>query len=181
MKKIISLTLALLLLLPAFAACGENKENSDAPADAPVDAGTPSAESPAEEETEPDLYRDLPAGDYGGADFALLQYEETSAATSTVCVEELNGEAVNDAIYQRTLNVNERLGVNIVFEKTSLSAVNSIMSTSITAGDDFYQVFGNENVMQVTTIIDNLGKGASGAAIQNMNIALGLDESISLV
>lgn len=42
------------------------------------------------------------------------------------------------------------------------------------------QVFGNENVMQVTTIIDNLGKGASGAAIQNMNIALGLDETISL-
>jgi N-acetyl-gamma-glutamyl-phosphate reductase len=41
-------------------------------------------------------------------------------------------------------------------------------------------VFGNENVMQVTTIIDNLGKGASGAAIQNMNIALGLDEGISL-
>jgi N-acetyl-gamma-glutamyl-phosphate reductase len=43
------------------------------------------------------------------------------------------------------------------------------------------QVFGNENVMQVTTIIDNLGKGASGAAIQNMNIALGLDEGLSLV
>lgn len=42
------------------------------------------------------------------------------------------------------------------------------------------QVFGNENIMQVTTIIDNLGKGASGAAIQNMNIALGLDEGISL-
>jgi N-acetyl-gamma-glutamyl-phosphate reductase len=43
------------------------------------------------------------------------------------------------------------------------------------------QVFGNENIMQVTTIIDNLGKGASGAAIQNMNIALGLDETIGLV
>lgn len=42
------------------------------------------------------------------------------------------------------------------------------------------QVFGNSSVMQVTTIIDNLGKGASGAAIQNMNIALGLDESIGL-
>lgn len=41
-------------------------------------------------------------------------------------------------------------------------------------------VFGNENIMQVTTIIDNLGKGASGAAIQNMNIALGLDECLSL-
>jgi len=43
------------------------------------------------------------------------------------------------------------------------------------------QVFGNENIMQVTTIIDNLGKGASGAAIQNMNIALGLDETIGLI
>lgn len=42
------------------------------------------------------------------------------------------------------------------------------------------QVFGNENVMQVTTIIDNLGKGASGAAVQNMNIALGLDETLGL-
>lgn len=42
------------------------------------------------------------------------------------------------------------------------------------------QVFGNETVMQVTTIIDNLGKGASGAAIQNMNIALGLDETLGL-
>ena len=32
----------------------------------------------------------------------------------------------------------------------------------------------------ITTRFDNLGKGASGAAIQNMNIALGLDEGISL-
>lgn len=41
-------------------------------------------------------------------------------------------------------------------------------------------VFGNSEVMQVTTIIDNLGKGASGAAIQNMNICLGLDEKTGL-
>ena len=43
------------------------------------------------------------------------------------------------------------------------------------------QVFGNENMMPVTTILDNLGKGASGASTQNMKIALGLDEGISLV
>ncbi|MGM9984130.1 MAG: N-acetyl-gamma-glutamyl-phosphate reductase [Fibrobacter intestinalis] len=42
-------------------------------------------------------------------------------------------------------------------------------------------VFGKGNSLQVTTIIDNLGKGASGAAIQNMNIALGIDESSGLV
>ena len=41
-------------------------------------------------------------------------------------------------------------------------------------------VFGNEESFQVTTIIDNLGKGASGAAVQNMNIALGLAEDTGL-
>ncbi len=41
-------------------------------------------------------------------------------------------------------------------------------------------VFGNKDVMQVTAVIDNLGKGASGAAVQNMNIALGLAETTGL-
>lgn len=41
-------------------------------------------------------------------------------------------------------------------------------------------VFGRGNTMQVTTVIDNLGKGASGAAIQNMNLALGLAEDTGL-
>jgi N-acetyl-gamma-glutamyl-phosphate reductase len=41
-------------------------------------------------------------------------------------------------------------------------------------------IFGNAESFQVTTVIDNLGKGASGAAVQNMNIALSLDEALSL-
>ena len=30
------------------------------------------------------------------------------------------------------------------------------------------------------SVIDNLGKGAAGQAIQNMNVALGLDETAGL-
>lgn len=41
-------------------------------------------------------------------------------------------------------------------------------------------VFGNDEQILLLTRLDNLGKGASGAAIQNMNIMLGLDEKISL-
>ncbi|MFZ9136137.1 MAG: N-acetyl-gamma-glutamyl-phosphate reductase, partial [Candidatus Puniceispirillaceae bacterium] len=33
----------------------------------------------------------------------------------------------------------------------------------------------------LTARLDNLGKGASGAAVQNMNIALGLDEGLGLL
>jgi len=41
-------------------------------------------------------------------------------------------------------------------------------------------VFGNEDNILLSARYDNLGKGASGAAIQNMNIILGLPESTGL-
>ena len=42
-------------------------------------------------------------------------------------------------------------------------------------------VFGGEDRILAAARFDNLGKGASGAAIQNMNIAFGLDEKTGLV
>ncbi len=41
-------------------------------------------------------------------------------------------------------------------------------------------VYGNQERILLTARFDNLGKGASGAAIQNMNILLGLDEKTGL-
>lgn len=41
-------------------------------------------------------------------------------------------------------------------------------------------VSGNEERILLISCFDNLGKGASGAAIQNMNIVLGLDEATGL-
>ncbi len=42
-------------------------------------------------------------------------------------------------------------------------------------------VCGNDERTTVTALFDNLGKGASGAAVQNMNIVLGLDETTGLL
>ena len=42
-------------------------------------------------------------------------------------------------------------------------------------------VTGNDERIMVHAIFDNLGKGASGAAVQCMNIALGLPEDTGLV
>jgi len=43
-------------------------------------------------------------------------------------------------------------------------------------------VFGNEQARQarLVAVLDNLGKGASGAAVQNLNLMLGLEESAGL-
>ncbi|WP_304509715.1 N-acetyl-gamma-glutamyl-phosphate reductase [Anaerotignum sp.] len=42
-------------------------------------------------------------------------------------------------------------------------------------------VEGNDERMTIVSVFDNLGKGASGAAVQNMNIVLGLNETQSLI
>ncbi|UPT64835.1 MAG: N-acetyl-gamma-glutamyl-phosphate reductase [Hyphomonadaceae bacterium JAD_PAG50586_4] len=41
-------------------------------------------------------------------------------------------------------------------------------------------VFGHDDEVRLVALLDNLGKGASGAAVQNLNIALGLDEGAGL-
>jgi N-acetyl-gamma-glutamyl-phosphate reductase len=42
-------------------------------------------------------------------------------------------------------------------------------------------VFGHEEQMLVAARFDNLGKGASGTAVQNMNIMLGVEETRGLM
>ena len=57
------------------------------------------------------------------------------------------------------------------------------LSAAALSGRDDMQVSvqGNGERMLLTARFDNLGKGASGAAIQNMNLLLGLDETEGLV
>ena len=58
----------------------------------------------------------------------------------------------------------------------------SIIYAGTLAGKDTMriQVSGHSEQTMVTAVFDNLGKGASGAAIQNMNILLGVEESTGL-
>jgi len=59
---------------------------------------------------------------------------------------------------------------------------NGFIGANNRSGWDGMELFvtGNEERILVTTRFDNLGKGASGAAIQCMNIVLGCDESKGL-
>ena len=57
------------------------------------------------------------------------------------------------------------------------------LSACAFAGRDDLEVsvYGNDERILLVSRFDNLGKGASGAAIQNMNLALGLEETEGLV
>ena len=61
-------------------------------------------------------------------------------------------------------------------------ANDSLLSANKMAGKDTLEinVCGNQEQTMVTARFDNLGKGASGAAVQNMNLMLGFDETAGL-
>ncbi|MGE4277295.1 MAG: N-acetyl-gamma-glutamyl-phosphate reductase [Lawsonibacter sp.] len=56
------------------------------------------------------------------------------------------------------------------------------LATNALAGKDYLEitVSGHEKQTLLTAQFDNLGKGASGAAVQNMNIMLGFEETAGL-
>jgi len=52
------------------------------------------------------------------------------------------------------------------------------LPTNMLMGQDNLHICvrGSGDMISLTAVFDNLGKGASGAAVQNMCLALGLDE-----
>ena len=65
---------------------------------------------------------------------------------------------------------------------TDAADADGLLSAAAYSGRDDMQVgvYGNEDRILLISRFDNLGKGASGAAIQNMNILMGLQEATGL-
>ena len=64
----------------------------------------------------------------------------------------------------------------------SLDEGGFISSAALTGRDDMLvSAYGNDERIILVSLFDNLGKGASGSAIQNMNLALGCSETEGLV
>lgn len=68
------------------------------------------------------------------------------------------------------------------FEEDPAAAEGGFLSSAALSGRDdlVVSVYGNAERAILVARFDNLGKGASGAAIQNMNIALGCEETKGL-
>lgn len=64
---------------------------------------------------------------------------------------------------------------------SDISESGFLSAASMSGRDDMQvSVYGNDDRIILVSRFDNLGKGASGAAIQNMNIVLGISESTGL-
>lgn len=103
------------------------------------------------------------------------------------------GMSVSVPIYTRLLR--KKMDANSIFSlfaeyyarhstiKVTQMSEDGFLSAASLAGTDRMEIFvgGGEDRVTLIARFDNLGKGASGAAIQNMNLVSGLDETASLV
>lgn len=150
-KRIVTLLLAA-IMLTQLVACSESDTNSDTKTntgDTSVtsntsDVSAENEEVAAEEDENAALYADVPTADYAGDDFVMLNNESNFAYTA-MTAEELNGEGINDAIYNRNVAVADKLNINISEELIGYNEVTNAMNTSIAAGDDTYACFWNES------------------------------------
>lgn len=144
LKKLSVIALSALLLL-SLPSCGETDGNDGVSSDRIETA-------PTEEEL---LYGDLPAEDYQGYEFNVLQYKETTAATATVLTE-MTGNPIDDALYERMLVTEDRLKVRFVNHINDLSETVTLLRNSITGGLDEYDVYWGHST---TTVSNFLSQG----------------------
>ncbi len=73
--------------------------------------------------------------------------------------------------------------IRVVPGRESDSLGDGFLSPTALNSTNMLEIFvtGSEERIMITSRLDNLGKGASGAAVQNMNLMLGFDENESLL
>ncbi len=147
-------------------------------------------------------YDELDGLKKGGRQYALAQSHKHLPEISAVCgletapafipivVPHYSGMEVSVPVFAADLNGTPEDVKNLYRSYYSEGLVRYVenadeegflSSAKLSGRDDMeVSVYGNADRILLVSRFDNLGKGASGAAIQNMNIVIGADESTGL-
>ncbi len=138
-NRILALILASLMLLSA-AACSDSGTNDETAAPtAGENTENAAAEETAPEETGP--VAELPDKTYNGEEVMFLTSLNTGYDWYTsyeIYAEEMNGQLINDAVFQRNNEIEELLDIKIA--ETKLENCHTTAKSSITAGDKQFDV-----------------------------------------
>ena len=111
-------------------------------------------ESTAVETTDPSKTLELPDIDWEGREFRVLGYENSRSQFNTFEIDSdgLNGDIVNDAVFERNSKIEEKYNVVITEIKDSsntdfVTATEPMIRKTVLAGEDLYDlVFVNVNM-----------------------------------
>lgn len=144
-KKKLSLILAIITVCQmSTALIGCSEANPDSPDNASGQSNQantdPSSEITEIEEVpeETEVTDDLPEVKFDGSDYVFLTRNCCPAHTNGIYIEDLTGDVINDAVYDRNLEVEERFDVKIVEPQYDNDGDAIVLEQSVTAGDDAY-------------------------------------------
>ena len=181
MKKIAILLSLLMLISPiAMTACSESAVNnedttSQASVNDPNAAASETEEAP--EQTITDIVKEKYAGtDLGGYEYRVLApgngehfYNNVAANTNEVYAEEMNGELINDAIWERNALTQDFLNITItpVWANGNTDGITNQLKTEVLAGTTAYDTVLNR--------MDFLGTSMMNGHLLNLNSIPTLD------
>ena len=134
MKKAISLAILMAILLTTFSCGGETT---------PQGGDTTPSQGDATTDTETtDIYASLPEKDFGDAEINILSYNSSYGKRDEFLWAEQTGDVVDDALFQRNLETENRLGVKLVYEDSNAEKeAIALFNNTVLAGDDSYDTF----------------------------------------
>lgn len=153
-NRILAALLTLLTLLSVFVACGDNTQGDPQQEETPADVTTiappedDQTDAPIVEttpvETERSEIKDNLPDDFnlGGKVITILTRNGNYRTLDIDGGGTTSGEVVSDAVYQRTLAVEERLGFkfNVIENADGYEVIGTQLSNTVNSGDDIYQI-----------------------------------------
>ncbi len=134
MKKFVIAILLASLLTSTLASCGGTTTEAETTAGAETTATV-------ETETETELTDNLPDTDMGGYELKIHNFTENwlTWANTRILVAEMTGDVLNDALYNRQTNIEERFNCKILTDEADYTI--NLLKANVTAGDDTYAVY----------------------------------------
>ena len=138
LKRHISRLLVIAMLAGLFVSCGNGGDGAETQ---PLTDGDPVAESETVPETTEMEARQAISDDLPDRDFEGYEYHILSYSPDTYEVEELTGDVVEDAKYDRNLKINERFNVTIkAVASPGVEELDVSLKNSVASGDNAYDI-----------------------------------------
>ena len=150
LKRTMAVLIALLMLVPTLASCSDNTpaETKETTAQQETAQTAESTDASADEsETEDERIKpNIPeSADFGGDDITFLHWyntawTETVRQSRDIYAEGITGEAINDAVYNRNVKIEDAYKVKIALQLEQSTDIASMVGQQVTAGDSTYDV-----------------------------------------
>ena len=150
LKRTMTMLIALLMLVPTLASCSDNtpaetKETTSQQETAQTAESTDASADESETEDER-IKPNIPeSADFGGDDITFLHWynpawTETVRQSRDIYAEGITGEAINDAVYNRNVKIEDAYKVKIALQLEQSTDIASMVGQQVTAGDSTYDV-----------------------------------------